>query len=314
MTDAKIAIITPSYRNDFEHAVDLCRSIDAHLKADFEHIILVPKADLGLFQKLASANRRILPEEDLVKPFGFWRLPIPTRFRIPGIIKWRIREQWYAPGGGRINGWVLQQILKLSAPSFTDAETLIFIDSDVELFRDFYPASLWTENKLRLHEHNAGVGNETHKVWRATARRLLGISEKPGHEANYIGNLIPWRRSNVLKMQERITAVNGTPWRRALAKNPTFSEYILYGIFCREVLGADSGQIFEDLGLYNSIWTSDGRIDEDDLLGSILPSHVALHIQSTIPIALEDRRKLLRNVAARANAPVLANKEVKGAS
>jgi hypothetical protein len=292
-----VALITPSYRNDLEYARDLCSSVDRHIRGNVEHILIVPSRDLQLFLPLATASRRVITKEAVMRDYGFRRLPIPTKLRIPGIFQLKQTERWYAPGLGMMNGWTVQQILKLSAPSFTSAELLLYVDSDVELFRDFDPESLWEGDRLKLLENREGVEDPSLQLWSRAAKELLGLPYAAGQEPfNYIGQLVPWLRSNVVKLQQRLQTVHGEEWYRVLARKRNFSEYLLYGIFCRDVLAAESGHVFMDFGLYNSIWTDVEGVSADALLDALRPSHVALHIQSTIPLPLERRRAIMKQV------------------
>lgn len=285
---------TPSYRNDHDLIAELCESVDRHVKGDYEHFIVVPQSDIGMFRHFQSAHRRILSKESLVGERGYLRLPLPSRLRIPCILDKKIHEQWWKPGVGRVNGWLMQQMIKICIPDITDTETIVYLDSDVVFFRDFDPAMLWQHDKLHLQEHRAGADLETHRSWRRTARRLLGITEQgPADGAlNYIGMAIPWRRSTLMAMRRRIEQTQGCRWIDAIAGNTDFSEYITYGLFCREVLRENSGHVASDAGLYCSIWTGDGSLDVDALARTIKPSNVALHIQSTIRLPMERRREL----------------------
>ncbi|UUZ60410.1 DUF6492 family protein [Nocardioides sp. B-3] len=125
-----MAVVTVSYRGDLELARDLCLSMDRFLAEGAEHIPVVPRGDLALFEPLAGGRRRIVTVESVL-PRGYMQLPAPRRIRI-GPFDRRIREIWTGPGGV-VRGWIIQQILKLSAPSFTDRELIVFADSDIVL-------------------------------------------------------------------------------------------------------------------------------------------------------------------------------------
>jgi Family of unknown function (DUF6492) len=49
--------------------------------------------------------------------------------------------------------------------------------------------------------------------------------------------MICWNRETVKAMQQQIEATTGMNWQIALARTSSFSEYMLYGVFVREVLG-----------------------------------------------------------------------------
>jgi hypothetical protein len=295
---AELAIITPSYRGDFDLAVDLCRSLDRHVKGDYEHLLIVPRRDVARFRGIGGPHRRILAAEDVLKSAGLYRLPLPTRLRAQPFIDMRIREQWIGAGLRRVTGWVVQQIIKLSSPDLSSASVFVFADSDVVLFRDISLETFKVADTLALHEHKGGLENASHQRWLENARQLLGVA---GHEAiapmNYIGNLIAWRRENVVLLQQALAKQGGGKWQDAIIKIGDVSEYILYGTFCREVLGPSSRHTFKAVDHSLSIWLAPTGDLEDEALGRLAASHVCLHLQSTLGVSLETRHRVLERVS-----------------
>ena len=289
----RLSVITPTYSADYEMARSLCASMDRFLNIPFHHWLVVPSRDLALFASLKGPNRAVISKESVLGRHGFYRLPVPARVHVPGLIDRRIKEQWWRPGAGRLSGWLVQQIIKLSAPEITEDEHLMFIDSDVALVRLFHWDHLIRDGAVRLHEHHAGTHHDTHHRWRDAALELVGGAAEQGAPTNYIGHLIGWRRSNVLALQQRIEAVTGMDWRRALAKRKDVSEYILYGYF---VADADRrgegamGHVREDLGLVHSLWVGDAEAEARFAAG-LGAQHVAVHIQSAIPMTPESRAR-----------------------
>lgn len=293
-----LTVITPSYRNDFELVGDLCKSLDQFLRVPFKHLLIVPRSDLPLFASLQAPNREVLAEEDLLRPYGFRKIPFPKRIKIPGIIDLRIREQWYCRGVGRINGWVIQQLLKLSAPMLTDSEHILFVDSDNVLFRPLELEQFYRDGKIKLSRREMTAAMTGHLQWHANALELLGIRDASGPKYNYIGNFIIWNRQAVIDLQQRVAAISGVPWQIAVARTKRVSEYILYGLYC-EMGTADHGDhVFGEPDLTCSFWTNNQQFNVEDMAKTLLPTHVALHIQSTIPMPLEQRRRLISELAA----------------
>lgn len=293
-----LTVITPSYRNDYELVVDLCKSLDQFLRVPFKHLLIVPRSDLPLFSSLQSPQRQILAEEDLLRQYGFRKIPFPKRIRIPGIIDLRIREQWYCRGVGRINGWVIQQLLKLSAPTLTDSEHILFVDSDNVLFRPLELEQFYRDGKVKLSRREMTPDMQSHLGWHANALSLLGIQDFSGPKYNYIGNFIVWNRSAVIALQQRVAATSGVSWQIAVARTKRVSEYILYGLYCEFVAPDHGDHVFGPPDLTCSFWTNSDQFNVADMAKSLLPSHVALHIQSTIPMPLEERRRLISALAA----------------
>ena len=300
MTDAKVAIITPSYRNDFDNAVDLCRSIDTFCQFDFEHLLIVPRSDLQMFKSLEGINRRVIARESILRPHGFRRLPVPTIIKLPFGKTLRLREQYYLPGVGRVSGWLVQQIVKICAGELTRADIFIFADSDVFLVRPFTLAALRSGDMLTLQQHVRGRDLDTHRLWRRTAHRLLGIDRpRQTDHFNYIGQLIPWDRATLDGLIRRIQSVNGPNWQRALAKAKTVSEYILYGEYVVEIAAVSEPRPIRDMKLANSVWSPDAMIDVEAILAAMEPENIAVHIQSTNPLPIEKRRQAIATISDR---------------
>lgn len=300
MTDAKVAIITPSYRNDFENAVDLCRSIDTFCQFDFEHLVIVPQSDMKLFSSLQGPRRRVIARESILRPHGFRRLPVPTIIKLPFGKTLRIREQYYLPGVGRVSGWLVQQIVKLCAGDLTKADIFIFADSDVFLVRPFTLAALKSGDQLILQQHVRGRDLDTHRLWRKTAHELLDIPKpRETEHFNYIGQLIPWDRATLDGLIRRIQSVKGPDWQRAIAKAKTVSEYILYGEYVVEIAAAAAPRPITDMKLANSVWSPDAVIDVEAIIAAMEPENIAVHIQSTNPLPIEERRAAIAAISSR---------------
>ena len=104
-------MVTPSYGPDFELCRLLCRSIDIHVPSDIHHYLVVPKNDADLFSKLANHRRSIIIEETVL-PGWLHKLPLTK--------KWRLSTRSLP-----VRSWVCQQIIKMSAPSYTKEDGLV---------------------------------------------------------------------------------------------------------------------------------------------------------------------------------------------
>jgi hypothetical protein len=290
----KVCLITISYRGDLELAQDLCASIDRFADPEIEHVLVVPRSDLSLFSPLATGNRRLIPVEDVL-PSGYTRLPLPHRISL-GDFSRRIREIWWGPTG-LVRGWIVQQILKLSTPAITDREVIVFADSDIVLVRPLLANSFTDEASVRLYRvPGATEDSAMHQQWHIVSARLLGLTSKQYFGADYIGNLISWRRDVILQLQDRLAEVGGKRWDKVVAQQRAFSEYILYGIFAEHVLPLQfSGHFLTRQDLAHAGWhyelnTSAGI---DEFVDGFRPHHVAVAIQSTEDFTLDERRVLI---------------------
>lgn len=296
-----VAVVTVSYRGDLELAGDLCRSIDTFLAQGAEHILIVPRSDMALFEAFARPGRRVLAVESVL-PRGYVQLPAPRTLRI-GSYERRIREIWVGPGGV-VRGWIVQQILKLSAPAFTDREILVFADSDIVLVAPLTVERLARDGLVRLYRRpGASPELPTHTRWHEVSARLLGLESRGNLGADYIGNLITWRRSTLVRLQERLAQMNrGRRWDKVVARQREFSEYMLYGNFVD--LGQrddESGHYVESEDLVHAGWFFDLGTDEgvDQFESGFTPGQVGVAIQSTEPFTLAERRELVRRATTR---------------
>ncbi|MEQ1873221.1 MAG: DUF6492 family protein [Ilumatobacteraceae bacterium] len=262
-------LITPTYLPDLARAELLVESVQRCCPGLAHHLI-VDHRDLKHFRHLGD-RATIVTSEDLL-PWWIHRLPGP-------------RSIWLSLRSRPNRGWIVQQILKVSAASQLAADVSIFCDSDVAFVRRFEPA-----RTLCSHGHEKTVAlldvefvNDEVRAWTDTAVRLLGIDETPFPPRGHVGNLICWRRDNVLAMIARIENVTGHDWRSALMRLTTFSEYVLYGAHTRGVLGYErAGHHPSTQPLVKASWGLDlGDANAlDDFFSVLDPATVAVMIHS----------------------------------
>jgi hypothetical protein len=216
------AIVTPSFRGDFELATLLVESVDRHVPKSVRHYLVVDRRDVPMFRALESARTRLLVVEDVIP---WWIVRIP-----------RVRRFWWSWRSRPIKNWILQQIVKLSVPRFVNEETLFYVDSDVFFVDRFDPASLVQDGKMPLFRECGQAGLVPHNdPWHAVAAGLLGLPVEPTYDTNFIGNIICWRRRTALALTDHVSKVAGTHWVRAFARHWRLSEYVLYGLYATRV-------------------------------------------------------------------------------
>jgi hypothetical protein len=177
----------------------------------------------------------------------------------------------------------------------------VHVDSDNAFIRPFARESLVRDGRVRLYRNPAMVDLPSHRLWHAAAGRLLGLPPSDFYGAEYIDQLVVWRRSVLLRLLARITQTTGLDWRVALARTPHFAEYILYGVFADRALGLDAAGLFGDPNsLCLSRWSDAfaGAADEESFIAAIRPEHAACLIQSTIDMPPDARRALFARATA----------------
>ncbi|AOH83780.1 hypothetical protein AWL63_07160 [Sphingomonas panacis] len=293
----KAAIITPTYRNDLEIVRGLCASVDAFVGADIHHYLVVPRGQYRLFADLNGPRRTVTVIEDVL-PRGFFKLPLPARLPFTGRA---LREGWVVPGRWRVSGWIIQQIVKLSADRICDAELLLFIDSDVRLLRPMDAALFRQGDAVRfVHKPGLGADQPAQGAWSRTVGRLLGIEPQAYYGADYVGNIISWRRDTLLRLQARIARTTGLPWQVAVGREPLFSEYMAYGVFIDHVERGDGhARTPESLTLNSWNYALSLPGEEERFLADWQPHHIGVLLQSTERLAPDTRERIIAALAAR---------------
>jgi hypothetical protein len=242
-----------------------------------------------------------VPDEEFL-PRGMMRAPLPgpawrRRLGLPR------RDVYLTAFGPPVRGWIAQQIIKLGAATALDWDVVVHVDSDVAFVRPLDPARLARDGAVRLYRNPAADRLPTHDRWHEAAGDLLGVSGTRYFGADYIGTVVVWSPAIAREMTARIARVAGGDWRKALARRPHFSEYVLYGAFCDGVLG-DAAPVFrtdEELALTR--WSEAlSERDEDAFVDSLRPTDVAIAVQSTLGLSPERRAALVRRCEARAAA------------
>jgi hypothetical protein len=221
------AMVTPSFRLDADRCALLLESVERHVAAHVKHYVIIDRRDLARFKSMATSRTELLVVEDIVP---HWLI------RIPGI-----RRFWLSLRTLPVKNWILQQLVKLSIPSVVSNDVLLYTDSDVFFIDSFDPRSSERNGKVPLFRETGQAGLISfNDAWQGVASSLLGLPRETNCDANYIGNVIAWRRANVLAMCKRIEETRQMKWERAVVPLNVFSEYILYGLF-EGVLGEQSG-------------------------------------------------------------------------
>lgn len=280
--------VTPSYARDFERCRMLAESRGV-CAPDIPHYILVDPQDLPLFRQIAGPQTHVVDAREMIDP-SFHKL-------------WGRNGWWFSLSTPPVRGWITQQLRKLAMPRIVDHDILINIDSDVVLIRRFTPDILFDgEGRLGLFE--VDYRNAEIMGWAQGAARLTGIAA-PTETFNYVGMLIPWWRHQAVALTEAIEAAQGRPWQQALARQKSFSEYMLYGTFMRRKLGLglEAAAHFPDSRmLVQTSWHKETGSEEGlgDLFASAPESAVGVMVHSKDNVAPADYRRFVERAWAEA--------------
>ena len=281
MNELNYAIVTPSFRLDFERCRFLVESVARWVDPGVRHYLVIDRRDVPMFRPLVTGRTEVIVVEDIVPG---WLL------RIPGF-----RRFWFSLLTRPVKNWILQQLVKLSVPSAVSEDVLLYADSDMFFVAPFSPRSYEREGRVPLLFESGQRGLiPSNDRWQAVAAKLLGLPVERDCDINYVGNVIWWRRANVLKALQRVNEVTGRSWQRAIAPLTGFSEYILYGVFCHRVLGEQAGHWYDDVDHTLTYWgTSPLDIAKlQQLKEKRAPHHHSAMISAKSHTSISDIRKV----------------------
>ena len=221
----RFALLTKSYLPDLERCELLVDSVQ-RCAPDLTHYLVVDRIDYPAFRHLGDRAEIILSEDLL--PFGAHR----TSRRA----YWLTRHAWPT------RGWIMQQILKIAAARQLESDYFICCDSDVAFVRPFSPSRLMANGDVGLLD--VAFVNDDVRSWTQFAAGALGVDRAHLDVRGHVGELVCWSQEHIVGMTERMQSVTGSHWYRPLLRARSFSEYILYGVYVREILGYPAASHF----------------------------------------------------------------------
>ncbi|PQZ91088.1 hypothetical protein CQ018_14070 [Arthrobacter sp. MYb227] len=280
-------ILTPSFLPDIVSFERLHASVLRHADESIMHHVIVPKRDLEAFQAIKSHRLQVWSENEFL-PTGFVatgsisalgrRLPFwPRTLNCSAI---NLRYPWPP-----LRGWVLQQILKLSAATQLGSDCIVIIDSDVVLIKKLNASQFYSGATVRLYEQPAVVheGMARHRVWTRVAREMLGLcGTDDATFPDYVGGIVSWDPALVRDCLHRVETVSGIPWASALSKQLHFSEFILYGTYVRNFGTLEQQSYVKPNTLCHSYWSPIplDRSGASRFIEAYDKNDIAVHIQS----------------------------------
>ncbi len=268
-----MAIVTPTFPPDLERCELLVESV-RRFGDDVVHHLVVERRHAHRFGHLAGPSTEIVVVEDLL-PGRSWL--------IPGRRGIRIRTR-----GLPVRGWIVQQVAKIALASRLGTDIVVFCDSDTCFVRPFAASDFLVDNRPGLID--VGFTTDDLRTWTTVACELLGVDRPLVAARNHVGAMVCWRPEVVRTMIERIEQATEQEWSAAVMRRLTVSEYVLYGVYVRGVLGYPaSGHMPSTAPLVHlsygyDLTTPDGRQTffsglEDHQLG------VMVHSKDRVPVA-----------------------------
>lgn len=278
------ALVTPSYWRDVERCRLLVESVHRWVPPFVRHYLLIARRDVPLFVSMRSERTEILVVEDIIPRW---------LFRVPGI-----KHFWFSLKTRPVKNWILQQIVKLSAPGVIDRDVLLYADSDMFFIAPYDPREFERDGKVPLLEEIGQRGLiPFNDHWQAICSRLLGLPVESDCDTGYVGQLVCWRRENALRMLHRVESVSGKEWARCIAPLSAFSEYILYGLYAARVLGEGVSGHWHDRMVRTLCYWPEKCLDENglrELLAQRQPHHHSAMVSSKSNTPVADIRRVFQ--------------------
>jgi hypothetical protein len=280
------ALITPSYWKDVERCRLLVESVHRWVDPTMQHYLLIARRDVPLFTSMLGGRTKLLVVEDMI-PHWLFRLPGMKRF-------------WISLRTRPVKNWILQQIVKLSAPAVLTEDVLLYADSDMFFIGPYDPRSFERDGKVPLFEELGQRGKiDFNDHWQAVCSKLLGLPAQTDCDTSYIGQLVCWRRDNALRMLERVEAVSSRDWQRCIAPLSAFSEYILYGLYSSRIVGEAASGHWYDRQIRTLCYWPEDRLDVgglENLKARREPHHHSAMVSSKSNTAVNDIRSVFQGL------------------
>ncbi len=281
------AIVTSSFAGDLERFALLCETMDHFVSGHTRHLVLVASKDVALFKHFAGPKREIVDEADLL-PFWLRRFSDPlSGFK---------RDIWLSPVTAPMRGWHVQQLRRMAIAQHISEEAYLSCDSDVAFVAPYNVGINWKDGRMRLYRFDDALkqGSSTeHSVWSANAGKCLGLGDAVSNH-DYISTLIQWKTLIVRSMLEHIQSVADRHWVAAIGRDRTFSECMIYGRYCDEVIMGEG--FYHDPNPSCRVYWNGPALDKTGLVDFIAtrkPNQIAVGLQSFVGTSVSDIRAAL---------------------
>jgi hypothetical protein len=282
------ALVTPSYWKDVERCRLLVESVQRWVDPTVRHYLLIARRDAPLFASMLGPRTQLIVVEDIIP---HWL------FRVPGI-----KRFWLSLRTRPVKNWILQQIVKLSAPAVLTEDVLLYADSDMFFIAPYDPRSFERDGKVPLFEELGQRGKiDFNDRWQAVCSTLLGLPVETDCDTSYIGQLVCWRRANALGMLAHVESARAKDWQRCIAPLSVFSEYILYGLYSARILGESASGHWHDRLVRTLCYWPDARLDVSGLQkfkAQREPHHHSAMISSKSGTSVADIRSVFQGFLA----------------
>jgi hypothetical protein len=283
MATTGVTMVSPVHINDRDRAGLMADSFRRCAPDGSQLILLCDARDRASFASYASDRVTVRAIEEVLPS---WLKRAPTHKGI-----------WLSAKSLPVRGWIVQQIAKLNAFTLVDAsENLVVLcDSDVSFVRPFARQEFFDGDKVRCLD--VSWWNDWYRDWTQIAADMTGISYDTIAPRNHIGSLIAFDRSTMAQLRSRVEATVGHSMEVDICRRKNFSEYQLYGVFVRAVVGYEnSAHSPSDVAIVKNSW-DDALTDPaalESFMTSFDPTEFAVMVHSKMAVPVERIRELVQ--------------------
>lgn len=279
------ALVTLSHEGDFERCKLLVESVHHCCKESIPHYLIVPRQDVPRFKSLNDIHPVTVIAEESLLPWYVLRTPFSK--------KWRLNLL-----GFPTRGWIVQQLCKIKIATRIHEDLMIIVDSDNAFVRPFSVSDFVRDGKVRLLSVPDRANMPSHYPWHRRTAKLLGLEVRDYFGNGYIGNIVTWRNNQVLALISHLRKRHFA-WQWVILNQLTFSEYILYGVFCEFIQMERSGHYKETNKQVHEYWNETDLCDAEleAFFSQVHPEeHLAIMISAKSGIDVSRYRQFLQQI------------------
>ena len=114
----------------------------------------------------------------------------------------------------------------------------------------------------------------------------------------YIGQIMTWRRDNLLKLYQHIEVVSGRGWIETVCSAWNLSEYVIYGVFVDQILKEPIGHYYDSGRICHEYWFTDEMSDAEleKFFIENLPQDIAVMISAKANISVQKYENLVKSL------------------
>lgn len=177
-----IDVVIPTISKDFELLSTVIESVRRHVRNPVQHIYIVSKQQQEILDFCAQHDCRFIDELSVL---GYGKDAIS--YRVNGVDR---------------SGWMFQQLLKLSAGSFTECENYLVLDSDTILIHDH----VFIENEKFVFLQS----EEWHAPYFRAFEKMFGYKAKT--KLSYTSHMMIFNKEKLREMKAELEKKHDKPW------------------------------------------------------------------------------------------------------